>query len=371
MNQSKKLKILMVTPFFSPSMGGVENYVLNISKTLQNKYNCQVAVITANINSRNFVKDTVDGLTVYRLPTLFNISNTPINPFWYFYLRRIIKNENPDIINSHQPVPFLGDLTALASKDTPFILTYHAGTMIKDKFIPDLIIKFYQKYILPKTVKKASYLICASNFVKTSMFKEYNLKKQVIYPGIDEKLFINNNSVVKDDNTVLFIGRHKNMYTLKGLYYLIDAVKSLPNVNLKIIGDKDISDNKRIKYIGILEKCQVIKEIQQASILVLCSLADHEAFGTVLIEAMACKTPVIGTIAGGIPEIINNGVDGLIVPPSDSKALSIAIDKILKDKMLALKMGEKGQNKVYLNYTWDSRTNLTYSIYQSCLKQSK
>ena len=75
----------------------------------------------------------------------------------------------------------------------------------------------------------------------------------------------------------------------------------------------------------------------------------------VLIEAMACQTPVIGTNIGGIPEVIKDGIDGFIVPANDSNALALAISKILADKELATRMGQcwrsESQRKVDLGYT--------------------
>ena len=88
----------------------------------------------------------------------------------------------------------------------------------------------------------------------------------------------------------------------------------------------------------------------------------------VLIEAMACQTPVIGTNTGGIPEVINDGIDGFIVPAKDSSALAQAIAKILADKELATRMGHLGEAKVREKFTWDTRVALTKEVFASCLK---
>ena len=108
--------------------------------------------------------------------------------------------------------------------------------------------------------------------------------------------------------------------------------------------------------------------MQQASVVVLPSIAEFESFGMVLAEAMACQTPVVGTNMGGIPEVIRDGIDGFIVPAKDSNALAQAISKILTDKDLATRMGHAGEAKVKEQLTWDSRVALTKEVFASCLK---
>src|SRR6266487_5364795 len=133
------MKILFITPHFPPSLGGVENYVFNIALAFKLRYNFEVVVVTSDANSKK--KSIVDyfGIKVYRLPIMMLVSNTPINPLWYFSLKRLIREEKPDIINSHQPVMFIVDMTAFLAGKIPFVLTYHSGTMKKNKFPIDII----------------------------------------------------------------------------------------------------------------------------------------------------------------------------------------------------------------------------------------
>ena len=107
------MKILLITPHFPPSLGGVENYVFNIALELKQSHNYDVVVVTSQASGRKQNIEDYYGIKVYRLPVLIQYSNTPINPFWYFSLKRIIRMEKPDIINSHQPVMFIGDISAL------------------------------------------------------------------------------------------------------------------------------------------------------------------------------------------------------------------------------------------------------------------
>lgn len=362
------MKILFVTPHFPPEEGGVENYVLNIALGLKQTYGYEVVVITSNpiksnISRKKQIIEDYCGIKVYRLPIMLQISNTPINPFWYGTLKSIIRTEKPDIINSHQPVPFIGDLTAFLAENIPFVLTYHAGTMLKKKLLPDIIIYLYERLILPHTVRKASEIICSSNFVRNTILKKYAFKSTVIYPGVDISLFKPNPVIEKENNLILFICSYKNMHRLKGLYFLIDAIKDFPEVRLRIIGEKSNFIDKRIVSVGVKRGKDLVEEIQKATVVVLPSLANAESFGMVLAEAMACQTPVIGANIGGIPEVINDGIEGFIVPPNDSNALALAISKILTDKALANGMGQFGEARVREKFTWRTRVALTKEVF--------
>lgn len=362
------MKILFVAPHFPPSSGGVENYVFNIAQRLKQAYNYEVVVITSNPDEKKQIIEDYCGIKVYRLPVMLQISNTPINPLWYLTIKRIIRAEKPDLINSHQPVPFIGDLTAFLAGNIPFVLTYHSGTMKKKKFLPDLIIFLYELLILPQTARKASRIICASHFVRDTVLKNYAFKCTVIHPGVDTSLFKPSPVIKKEKNLIVFICRYKNMQKIKGLYFLLEAIKLLPDIKLCVVGEKAAFTDDRIISVGLKRGKDLVEEMQKASVVLLPSIANMEGFPMVLLEAMACQTPVIGTNTGGIPEVIRDGIDGFLVPTNDSNALALAISKILVDKELATCMGHFGETKVKKEFTWDTRVDLTKEIFASCLK---
>lgn len=362
------MKLLLVTPYFAPHSGGLENYAFNIAQGLMSIYGFEVVVITSEPHAKRQIVEEYCGIKIYRLPTMFLLGNTPINPLWYFAIKKIIRAEKPDIINSHQPVPFIGDITASLVGNIPFVLTYHAGTMRKDKFLLDNIIFFYEGFILPRTAKRATRIICSSNFVRNTILKRHASKCTVIHPGVDISVFRPAPLIKKKEKLILFICRYKNMHEAKGLYYLLDAIKLLPDITLRIIGEKGCLTDKRVVFAGLKQKNDLAEEMQRASVVVLPSLAHRESFGMVLIEAMACQTPVIGTERGGIPEVIEDDVDGFLVPAGDSEVLAEAISKILEDKELANRMGCSGEAKVRERFTWDTRVELTKEVFASCLE---
>jgi len=92
-----------------------------------------------------------------------------------------------------------------------------------------------------------------------------------------------------------------------------------------------------------------------------------DAFGIVYLEAWANRKPVIGARAGGVPEVIKDGEDGLLVPFGDIQGLSEAISLLLEDDNLASRLGEKGFRKTMRFYTWDAIYRKVKGIYEELI----
>ena len=108
---------------------------------------------------------------------------------------------------------------------------------------------------------------------------------------------------------------------------------------------------------------ELAREIQNSDVVVLPSLDDAESFGTVLVEAMACKIPVIGTRTGGIVEVIEDKKDGLLVKPRDSRGLEIAIKQILSNPKLSKSLKENGYKKIQKSLNWNVKVSETNKIF--------
>src|SRR4051812_38203086 len=115
------MKILLVTSHFPPSVGGVERYTFHLASGLQQTFQDEVVVVTADAHVRTQSVELYQDLKVYRLPVMFQVSNTPVHLLWYFALKKIIRKEQPDLINAHLPVMCLGDMAAWAAGDIPFV----------------------------------------------------------------------------------------------------------------------------------------------------------------------------------------------------------------------------------------------------------
>jgi rhamnosyl/mannosyltransferase len=126
-----------------------------------------------------------------------------------------------------------------------------------------------------------------------------------------------------------------------------------------------------VRFRGALRGAALVEAYQEASVVVLPSTTDAEAFGMTVIEAMACKKPVVGSRVGGVPFVIDDGRDGLLVPPADSDALARACVRLLRAPGLAAELGERGFAKVTRDYSWPARIEQYDEIFGQVLDDGR
>lgn len=153
---------------------------------------------------------------------------------------------------------------------------------------------------------------------------------------------------------ILFVGE---LTKIKGIDILLESFKIASNQSinlfLKIIGDGPLhayckeficNNNLNIKLLGRLNHDKTMEEISISDIIVLPSRT--ESFGRVILEAFEFEKPVIATDVGGIPELLKNGENGVLVNPCDPKGLADAMLKLGKDNILREKLGKSGKQSL-------------------------
>ncbi len=374
------MKILIITPYFYPRIGGLENYAYNISKILVNKYHIDLSIICSNWEKNVYLEEIIDGIKIYRLPYLFKVSSTPINPFWAKKINDIINQEKPDIINGHVPVPYIADIGARIAhkKGIPFVLTYQ-NDLVGYNIQTDLLSKMYYRVLGNKTFNLSTLIIVTSKYYakKSIYLRKHCNKIKIIPPGVDtEKYYVSRSDYIKDiyglkrEKVILFVGQLNKESQHKGLEYLLKAtaiVNRSVDTFLIVVGKGNFTEHYKIRadalkisekiiFAGFVDDCNISKYYNGADVVILPSYNRAEGFGMVLIEAQACGTPVIGSKVGGIPYVIKDGETGLLVPPKDSEQLADAIIKILCDDELSHKMVALANERVRTEFTWTAST---------------
>jgi len=378
--QSRTIKIAVVASYFYPKIGGLENYAYLLAKNLHTSGKYQVSIITSNYDGTGYKKETIDGMTVHRLPIWFKISNTPINPMWYWSIKKIFEIEQPDIVHVHSPVPFMADVAARAAGNRPVVLTYHSGSMLKGKWFIDIFIKLYEKVFLRSLFSRSNAIIAVSQVFAQREMTNFKQKIHVIPPGVELTRF-RPSPLPRDHKTIMFIGRIEHSSSWKGIEYLLQAgvivIKNHPSVTLELIGGGDAIEHyrERARILGIesgvifpgpLLGQQLIDAYERASVIVLPSTSDSEAFGTVLIEGMASGRPVIASNIGGLPNVITDEKNGLLVPPGDPQALANAIEQVLFDIPLATRLANNGVMNAQ-SFSWDIQAKKYSELFKSLL----
>lgn len=291
-------------------------------------------------------------------------------------LKEKLKHEKIDIVHTHGVTATnLGRIAAKFAK-VPVIIahmhsTYYSYT-IKQRIIDKVLSWFSDK------------VICCSEAVSEFIHrKEWVSKKklQVIYNGVDTEKFKPLDTNGEGINRIACVA---SLFEHKGHKYLIDAMSQIINrcsskIKLEIIGDgvlrKDLEE--QVKRLGLENNIEFKGEISNiADILPFFDIAVltsslREGLGISLLEAMACGLPVIGTKIGGIPEVIADEKNGILVAPQNSEELAKAILKIMNNKSLARQMGEKSRSIACEKFSQKLMIKKIEKLYENLLNDKK
>lgn len=372
------MKILQTPVRFHPYTGGVEKYVLDLSSELV-KRGHEVTVLCAN-EPKSKSDEKIRGINVKRTHYIGKIANTNISLSLPY---RILK-EDFDIVHTHFPSPWSCDWSMVAAilKNKPMILTYHndiAGHPTS-KFLAGSYSHTFLKLLL-KTAKIIS--ITQPDYLEYSNFlKPYTKKIRAIPIGIDLQRF-KPLRIKKEKDTLFFLAVLDKFHEYKGLNYLIKAVaiakKKIRGIKLIIGGRGELVEyykelarklgvEDNIKFIGYVGDKQLVGLYNRGSCFVLPSTSHFEGFGIVLLEAMACKTPVICTDIVGVAKDVEKSCAGIVVGPKDVRGLSQAIIKMLNDNKLREKMGSNALQLIRSQYSVGKMAESFEYIYKEAIK---
>ena len=373
------MKIVQTPVRFYPSIGGVENYVYNLSKELV-KRGHKVTVICANEpNTKR--EETINGVDVKRLPYLGKIANTNITPTLPLELLK----EDFDIIHTHLPTPWSADWSVIFAKlkKRPVILTYHNDIVAKG--FASYIAKFYNLTSLNLVLRIAKKIIITQlkYFEHSPYLEKYKDKIEIVPVGVDTGRFKPLN-VDEEEHTLLFLSVLDRFHEYKGLEYLLKALKTVKDeirdVRLIVGGDGElktyyqemanrlgIGDN--VEFVGFIPDSKLVEYYNRCSVFVLPSYSsDQEGFGIVLLEALACGKPVVTTEIVGVSNDVHEFNAGVVVKPCDVKSLADAILGILQDSDLRRRMRKNGR-KIAEKYSWRKVAAMVEKIYTELVRQ--
>ena len=222
------------------------------------------------------------------------------------------------------------------------------------------------QYLGRKRVGRASVAVCVSRFQMDAIRSRWKIpqeKIRMIYNGIDTDAFHpSSNGRGEQEKRLLFVGGSNPR---KGIDLVIEAFAHVhrrhPQVSLDLLGGWDwraqretaarLGIGNQIRFHPYLPHEDMPAHYRRAYAFLAPTRA--ESFGIALAEAMACGVPVISTRTGAVPELIDDGVNGILVPVNDPLALAEAALELLDDPQKAEEMGRAGRRRVEQDFAWD------------------
>lgn len=389
------MNIMMLSWEFPPRIvGGISPHVYNLSEELA-KLGEEVSVITCDYPGAPEFED-INGVHVYRVDSY----KSPTTDFesWVYLMNvnmqikaaKIIGlgKEKVDIIHAHDWLVATSSVSLKHIYRKPLVTTIHSTEYGRRNGIYN----DYQRNIHGAEVWLAHEgwrVICCSDYMASEVSYDLGLPRSnidVIPNGIDINEFtepydrnnFRNQFANNDEKLILFVGR---LVHEKGVLTLIEAARRvLQNVNAKFIiaGTGYLWDEimRRTIQMGISNKVYLTGFIDDAKLRLLYRTADvcvvpslYEPFGIVALEAMAAKTPVVVSGVGGLSEVVENDLTGVVVYPDNPDSLAWGITKVLKDKGYSDWLRANAFKAVAEVYNWRSIGKRTLSFYKRVLKE--
>ena len=375
------MNVAIIISNYYPYIGGAEIFAQEIAQRLV-KDGHRVDVITGRWDRNLPQLEVINGVSVYRINLLKfkRLGSIAYPPPMLWKLLLLNRANHYDLIHS------IGEIAAcevgtIGKKlmQRPHLMTLQGGYLTKGlrNRLTEIVVSGFVKWNL----RNADVVHAISQKLAQNA-RRFGAKRVVVIPNgvngsifksMDRKKLREQYGFSIDAKIVVSVAR---LVPVKGLDYLIKAVSLLlqtdNKINLLIIGDgsqraeleeliSELKLDNRVRLMGTIPHEQIAGFLNQADVFVLPSLS--EGLGIAIIEAMACGIPVIGTNVDGIPDIIKDNDNGVLVPPGDAEALAGAIDKLLQNEELRGRLVVRGLEEVEQRFQWENIYQQVRQVY--------
>jgi glycosyltransferase involved in cell wall biosynthesis len=373
------MRILVVAPG-DEEIGGVASVIRNLTQYLHNQ-GYEITLLYLGKTTFTKIKTTKAGFTAFELnlqapfgerhPLISLILFFIRFPIGMYELVRIIRKKKIQIVNIHYPT----------DGDWYFALCRRVLSIA-------VVTSVHGADLFPKGKRRVKYsrairlLLNASDRI-VAPSREFQQDVASLFPSLKDKIvFIHNGVNLAELHSscqatpteltypyLLCIAMHNEKKGLDVLLRAFALMQAEPLLyKLVLVGDGPLREyleslalslgiQHQVEFLGLQGRAQVAKLIQGCEVFVLPSRS--EPFGIVLTEAMACKKPVVATAVGGIPEIIKDGTDGILVEPDNPNALAKALLNVLQNRPLRLSIVNNGYMTVIKKFS-SEKTGSSY-----------
>jgi glycosyltransferase involved in cell wall biosynthesis len=359
------MRIGIFTYDFFPWEGGVGRHVFEIQEQLKRFKNIDIIIFSPCKNDLPNHKRLCAFSKIFGKNILFSL-------YVNIFIHRLIRKYNLDLLHFHAGS---GGIFLIKKLKPRTIVTMHTNNYLFQYRRFGVISKFLLSPLEKRTYQIADQILPVSSYVEKNLINDYQIPKfkiSVIPNGVNTDIFFPIPNLSNNDINILYVGR---LYKGKGIEFLIDAVERLisdhPSLRLIVTGEgKYIKSLKRyiqaktvcdhIVFLGWKDNWTLNKLYNKATVYVMPSIV--EGFGLSLLEAMACKCPVIATDSGGSIDIIRHDYNGLLVSYGDTTQLATSINSLLKNKTKRNKFAHNGFETAQ-GFSWETIAKKLYFVY--------
>lgn len=381
------MKILHIGKYFSPYRGGVETYLLDVMGAQAGAGHDVAALVHDHERSLGTKQSREEGRTVWRAGTLATAFFTPISPGFRGALKRLIREFQPDVVHAHLPNPSACWLLTLPEmKRLPLVLHWHSDVLTDGQGAAMRLLYRGYRPLEHRLLQQADAIIATSeSYLATSAsLRDFPGKCHVVPLGLDADRFLRRADVPEPASApgegpfqILAIGR---LTYYKGFGFLIRAMAMLENAELHIVGEGSLRDELwklareldvegRVHFHGGLDDQSLAARLGACDCVCLPSIERTEAFGLVLLEAMAFGRATVSSrvLGSGMSWVVEDEVTGLMVPPRDVEALAAALARLRDDPALAARLGAAGRERFRKHFAIGPSAAALTRVYEQVL----
>lgn len=361
------MKILHIYKDYYPVLGGIENHIKILAEAqAASGHDVTVLVCDPGYRTRTQIRAGVKVIKAGRIATAASMPLSLSQPL-------TLMRQRPDIVHIQSPYP-LGEMANwLLGCGKATVISYQSDIVRQKHWL-----RIYGP-ILRQVLNSANRILASSpQYVETSPWLGPVQDKCIVVPlGVDPGRFTPDYHTRTGPLELLFVGR---LRYYKGIDTLIRALKGAANTHLTIVGDGPMREpwqklcaslelQDRVTFAGSVSDPDLPATYRKADVFVLPANARAEAFGQVLIEAMASGLPCITTELGtGTSWIVQDGTTGLVVPPRNPPELAEAICCMRDDPAQRMAMGKQARARVEAEFTQTKMIERVESVYNGVLE---
>jgi len=370
------MKIALVSPYDWAIPGGVNNHVTHLARQfIRAGHAVRIVAPSSRPWSHNREYLTVIGETTFGLPASGSVANVCLSFNLGPRVKRLLAREGFDLVHLHEPFMPLLPFQFIRHGSSATVATFHATREGGSRLYA------YSRFIIKPWWPHIHGRVAVSRTALRMIGRYFPGRYRIIPNGIDYPFFAAEvppiSRFMDDKRNILFLGRQEKR---KGLPYLLEAYahlkREMPNVRLIVVGPdggmraacQRYVEHHRLQdvhFTGFVPYEDIPRYYKTADVFCAPNTG-QESFGIVLLEAMAAGTPIVASRIEGFNDVLTDGVQGLLVPPRNSEALSGALKTLLSDAAMREGMGLAGARHAQ-QYSWDRVSAQVLSYYEETM----